>query len=64
MRFGGESKVEITGVGSILFEAKNSEHRVLQRVYFILALRNSIMSLRQLDEGGSKVEIKDGVLRI
>jgi transposase InsO family protein len=27
-------------------------------------LRNSIISLRQLDESGSCVEIKDGVMRI
>ena len=33
-------------------------------VYFIPALRNSIMSLGQLDEGGSKVEIEHGVLTI
>ena len=33
-------------------------------VYFIPALRNSIMSLDQLDEGGSKVEIDKGVLHI
>ena len=64
VRFGGASRVEIQGVGSIVFQAKNGEHRVLQGVYFIPALRNSIMSLGQLDEGGSKVEINHGVLRI
>jgi hypothetical protein len=37
---------------------------VLHGIYYILALRNSIMSLGQLDEGGSKVEIDKGVLRI
>jgi len=64
VRFGDESKVEIHGVGSIIFEAKNGEHRVLHGVYYIPALRNSIMSLGQLDEGGSKVVIDHGVLRI
>jgi hypothetical protein len=33
-------------------------------VYYILALRNSIISIGQLDENGSWVEIEDGVLRI
>jgi hypothetical protein len=33
-------------------------------VYYIPALRNSIISLGQLDESGSCVEIKDGVMRI
>ena len=64
VRFGDASRVEIQGVGSIVFQAKNGEHRVLQGVYFIPALRNSIMSLGQLDEGGSKVEINHGVLCI
>jgi len=64
VRFGDASRVEIQGVGSIVFQAKIGEHRVLHGVYFIPALRNSIMSLGQLDEGGSKVEIDKGVLRI
>jgi len=57
VRFGDASRVEIQGVGSIVFQAKTGEHRVLHGVYFIPALRNSIMSLGQLDEGRSKVEI-------
>jgi transposase InsO family protein len=64
VRFGDESKVEIHGIGSIIFEAKTGEDRVLHGVYYIPALRNLIMSLGQLDEGGLKVEIEDGVLRI
>jgi hypothetical protein len=64
VRFGDESKVEIHGVGSIIFEAKTGEHRVLHGIYYIPTLRNSIMSLSQVDEGGSKMEIEDGVFRI
>jgi transposase InsO family protein len=64
VRFGDASTVEIKGVGSIVFQAKTGEQRVLHGVYFIMALKNSILSLGQLDEGGSKVEIDDGVLRI
>ena len=45
VRFGDASRVEIQGVGSIMFQAKTGEHRVLHGVYFIPALRNSIMSL-------------------
>jgi hypothetical protein len=43
--FGDASKVEIQGVSSIVFQAKNGDHRVLHGIYFIPALRNSIMSL-------------------
>ena len=33
-------------------------------MYYIPQLRSSIISIEQLDERGSKVLIKDGVLRI
>jgi hypothetical protein len=56
--------VEIKGVGSIIFAAESGEHRLLTGVYYIPALRNSIISLGQLDESGSRVKIKDGVMRI
>jgi transposase InsO family protein len=56
--------VEIKGVGSVIFAAESGEHRLLTGVYYILALRNSIISLGQLDESDSRVEIKDGVMRI
>jgi transposase InsO family protein len=37
---------------------------LLTGVYYIPALWNSVISLGQLDESGSRVEIKDGVMRI
>ena len=64
VKFGDAAMLEIQGIGSIVFEGKIGEHRVLHGVYYTSALRNSIMSLGQLDEGGSKVEIDKGVLRI
>ena len=64
VKFGDASAVEIKGVGSIIFTAKTGEHRLLTGVYYIPALRNSIISLGRLDANGSRVEIKDGVLRI
>jgi transposase InsO family protein len=56
--------MEIKGVGSVFFTAESGEHRLLTGVYYIPVLRNSIISLGQLDESGSHVEIKDGVMRI
>jgi hypothetical protein len=56
--------VEIKGVGSIIFAAESGEHGLLTGVYYIPALRNSIISQGQLDESDSRVEIKDGVMRI
>jgi hypothetical protein len=64
VKFVDASGVEIKGVGSVIFIAESGEHRLLTRVYYIPALRNSIISLGQLDESGSHVEIKDEVMRI
>jgi len=64
VKFGDASAVEIKGVGSVVFTAKTGEHRLLTGVYSIPALRNSIISLGQLDENGSHMEIKHGILCI
>jgi hypothetical protein len=64
IKFGDASSVEIKGVGSVIFVAEFGEHILLTRVYYIPALRNSIISLGQLNESGLRVEIKDGVMRI
>jgi hypothetical protein len=64
VKFEDASAVKIKGVGSVIFTAKTGEHRLLTGVYYIPALRNSIISLGQLDENGSCVEIEHGVLRI
>jgi hypothetical protein len=64
VKFGDASGVEIKGINYVIFAAESSEHRLLTRVYYITTLRNSIISLGQLDENGSRMEIKDGVMRI
>jgi hypothetical protein len=60
----GDSGVDIGGIGSAILVAKNGEYRLLTEVFYIPALRNSIISLGRLDANGSRVEIKDGVMRI
>jgi hypothetical protein len=64
IKFGDASGVEMKGVSSVIFVIESGEHRLLTGVYYIPALRNSIISLGQLDESDSRVEIKDGVMRI
>uniref|UniRef100_A0ACD5UHC9 Uncharacterized protein n=1 Tax=Avena sativa TaxID=4498 RepID=A0ACD5UHC9_AVESA len=64
VKFGDASTVEIQGIGSVIFAAKTGEHRMLTGVYYIPAPRNSIISLGQLDESGSRVLIEHGILRI
>jgi hypothetical protein len=56
--------VEIKGVSYAIFATESGEHRLFTGVYYIPVLRNSIISLGQLDESGSCVEIKDGIMRI
>ena len=64
VKFGDGSRVAIQGRGTIIFRCQNGEHHTLTDVYYILQLRSSIISIGQLDEHGSEVLIKDGVLRI
>jgi hypothetical protein len=64
IKFNDESTVEICGIGSVVFVAKTDERKMIHGVYYIPPLRNSIISLNQLNEGGSRVEIDRGVLRI
>ena len=64
MKFVDGSRVAIRGRGTIVFRYQNGEHCALTDVYYIPQLRSSIISIGQLDERGSEVLIKDGVLRI
>lgn len=64
VKFGDGSKVQIQGSGTIIFRCQNDEHRALTDVYYIPQLRSSIINIRQLDERGSEVNIKDGILKI
>ena len=45
VKFGDTFAVEIKGVSSIIFKAKIGEHRLLIGVYYILALKNSIIAV-------------------
>ena len=62
--FGDGSVFDIRDYDTIMFTGKNGEHKTLSGVYFIPRLKNNIISVGQLDEGGSKVLIEDGILRI
>ena len=64
VKFGDGSRVAIRGRDTIIFRCQNGEHHALTDVYYIPQLRSSIISIGQLDERGSEVLIKDGILRI
>ncbi|XP_022927953.1 uncharacterized protein LOC111434803 [Cucurbita moschata] len=58
------SIVSIQGKGSILFQCKNSDQCLFTKVYYISSLKNNIISLGQMTEEGSRVEIVGSLLRI
>ena len=64
VKFGDGSCVDIDGKGSILFEAKTGEQRLLTDIYYIPDLRSNILSLGQATEQGCDVRMKDDYLTL
>jgi hypothetical protein len=64
VKFTDGSVVDIEGVGIILYECKNGEHRSLSNVYFIPRLTTSIISVGQLDEFEFEIQIKRGIMSV
>lgn len=64
VRFGDGSTVAILGKGSILFDCKNGDQRLLNEVYFIPSLKNNIISLGQMTEEGSQVIMDGSILSL
>lgn len=64
MRFGDGSIVAIFRKGSISFDCKNSEQRILNKVYYIPSLKNNIISLEQMTEKESLVTMYGSLLRL
>jgi hypothetical protein len=64
VKFGDGSIVNICGKGTIIFSGCHGEHKVLTGVYWIPRLKNSIISIGKMDEGGARVLIEGGVLQV
>jgi hypothetical protein len=64
VKFGDGSVVKIYGKGSVIFRGQTGEQRVLTDVYYIPSLRSNIISVGQLDEGGYKIGITNGMMTI
>jgi hypothetical protein len=62
--FGDGSHVEIQGIGSMVMQGQNQQHKVLTDVYFIPKLKSNIISLGQLEEKGCEVCLKHGRLNV
>ena len=64
VRFTDGSVVEIHGRGTVVFADKGGDHRAFTDVYFIPALKSSVVSVGQLDEGWFDIGIRRGVLTV
>ncbi|XP_066358327.1 uncharacterized protein [Miscanthus floridulus] len=64
VHYGDGSVAQIKGIGTVLLECKNGEHRSLPNVYYLPRLTANIISVGQLDKGGYQVLVEDGVMRI
>jgi hypothetical protein len=64
VKFADGYVVLIEGVGTVLYECKNGEHRTLTNVYYFPRLRTSIISIGQADEYGYEIGIKGGILSL
>jgi hypothetical protein len=62
VKFRDGSVVNICGKGTIIFSGCHDEHKVLTGVYWIPRLKNSIISVGQMDKGGTRMLIEGGVL--
>ncbi|KAJ0532326.1 putative RNA-directed DNA polymerase [Helianthus annuus] len=62
VKFGDGSRVTIKGKGSILFEGKTGEQKLLTDIYYIPDLQSNVMSLGQVTEFGCEIRMKDNFL--
>jgi hypothetical protein len=62
--FGDGSTVKICGLGSVVLQAKQGQHKVLTSVYYIPRLKSNIISLGQLEEGGCDIRLFAGRLTV
>jgi len=64
VRFGDGSCVEIRGLGSVIMEGRDQQHKVLTNIYYIPKLKSNIISLGQLEEAGCDVRLHNGKLTV
>ncbi|GJV48935.1 zinc finger, CCHC-type containing protein [Tanacetum coccineum] len=62
IKFGDGSCVRIKGKGSILFQGKNGEQKLLKDIYYIPALRSNVISLGQATISGCDIRIRGDFL--
>jgi hypothetical protein len=64
VKFGDGSIIKICRKGSVVFRGQTGEQCVLADMYYIPSLRSNIIFVGQLDEGGYKIGIANGMMTI
>ena len=64
VRFGDGSTVKICGLGALVVQGKQNQHKVFTSVYYIPQLKSNIISLGQLEEGGCDIRLFNGRLSV
>nr|TKS05948.1 hypothetical protein D5086_0000128100 [Populus alba] len=64
VKFGDGSCVEIGGKGSILFQSKTEEQKLVVDIYYIPVLKSNILSLGQATEAGCDVRMRQNYLTL
>ncbi|CAA7021060.1 unnamed protein product [Microthlaspi erraticum] len=64
VKFGDGSCVEIGGKGSILFQSKAGEQKLVSEIYYIPNLKSNILSLGQATEAGCDVRMSQDYLTV
>ncbi|XP_052619749.1 uncharacterized protein LOC128126064 [Lactuca sativa] len=62
VRFGDGSCVSIKGKGSILFEGKSGEQKLMKDIYYIPSLRSNVISLGQSTIAGCDIRMRGDFL--
>ncbi|KAK1423983.1 hypothetical protein QVD17_19294 [Tagetes erecta] len=62
VKFGDNSCVDIKGKGSIIFEGRNGEQKLLTDIYYIPDLKSNLLSLGQATELGCNVNMRNQYL--
>ncbi|XP_073309973.1 uncharacterized protein [Primulina huaijiensis] len=57
VKFGDGSTIQIMGKGTVVFDCKNGDQKVLQEVYYIPKLCSNIISLGKMTEDGNEVHM-------
>ena len=64
VRFGDGSTVKICGLGALVVQGKQNQHKVFTSVYYIPQLKSNIISLGHIEEGGCDIRLFNGRLSV